>query len=50
MNLLEKLPVHVHEDNTGVNSNGQHTEVQVRVSVVDAMHDRGSMPRQTWMG
>ena len=38
MDLLEKLPIDVHEDNdTGVNRNDQHTEMQLRVSVEDAM-------------
>ena len=38
MDLLEKLRVDAHEDNdTGVNYNDQLKEVQMRVSVVDAM-------------
>ena len=38
MDILERLTVDVNEENdTGVNWNDQHAEVQLRVSVVDAM-------------
>ena len=44
MDTLEKLPVH--EDNdTGVIQNGEHTEVPMRVSVVDALE---KLPVDAW--
>ena len=50
MDILEKLPVDVHEDNdTGVNQNGQHTEVQMKVSVVDAMAEVQCLDKPEWV-
>ena len=50
MDLLEKLPVDAHEDNdTGVNWNDQHTEVQLRVSVVDAMVEVQCLDKPGWV-
>ena len=50
MDLLEKLPVDAHEDNdTGVNWNDQHTEVQLRVSIVDAMAEVQCLDKPGWV-
>ena len=50
MDLLEKLPVDAHEDNnTGVNWSDQHTEVQLRVSVVDAMAEVQCLDKPGWV-
>ena len=50
MDLLEKLPVDAHEDNnTSVNWNDQHTEVQLRVSVVDAMAEVQCLDKPGWV-
>ena len=50
MDLLEKLPLDAHEDNnTGVNWNDQHTEVQQRVSVVDAMVEVQCLDKPGWV-
>ena len=49
MDLLEKLSEDVHEDDTGVNRNGQHTEVQMRVSVVDAMPEVQCLEKPRWV-
>ena len=50
MDLLEKLTVDAHEDNeSGVNWNDQHTEVQLRVSVVDAMGEVHCVDKPGWV-
>ena len=50
MDLLEKLPLDAHEDNnTGVNWNDQHTGVQLRVSVVDAMAEVQCLDKPGWV-
>ena len=50
MDLLEKLPLDMHEDNdTGVNWNDQHTGVQLRVSVVDAMAEVQCLDKPGWV-
>ena len=50
MDLFEKLPVDAHEDNdTGVNWSHQHTEVQLRVSVVDAMAEVQCLDQPGWV-
>ena len=49
MDLLEKLPVDAHEDNDTVNWNDQHTELQLRVSVVDAMAEVQCLDKPGWV-
>ena len=50
MDILETLPVDVREDNdTGVNQNGQHIEVQMKVSVVDAMAEVQCLDKPEWV-
>ena len=50
MDLFEKLPVDAHEDNdTGVNWSDQHTEVQLGVSVVDAMAEVQCLDQPGWV-
>ena len=48
--ILKKLPVDVHEhSDTGVNQNGQHTEVQIKVSVVEAMAEVQCLDKPKWI-
>ena len=50
MDLLERLPVEVHEDNdTGVNWNDQDTELQLKVSIVDAMAEVQCLDKPGWV-
>ena len=42
--------MYVHEDtDAGVSQNGQHTEVQMRVSVVDAMVEVQCLEKPEWI-
>ena len=48
--ILKKLPVDVHEHNdTGVNQNGQHTKVQMKVSVVEATAEVQCLDKPNWI-
>ena len=50
MGLLEKLHVDAHEDNnSAVNWNDQHTELQLRVSVVDATEEVQCLDKSGWV-
>ena len=50
MNILEKLPLDVNEDNSSdVTQNFQGTEVQRRVSVVDAMAEVQCLDKPEWI-